>query len=151
MQGDGNFVLRDANGNIQFATGTAGHPGALLQVGDDGVVRVLMGSTNGFQTLWASNAGPGPGLQDPTFFEHIDYVGSSKPWSQDTSFVDWDWNDRISSLRIPAGVTVILYEHRDFGGVSLTLTGDVSDLRNYSGPGADGTWNDAASSIRIIR
>ena len=149
MQTDGNFVLFDGAGTPTFSTGTGGNPGALLQLGDDGVLRVLMGGPGGFATLWASNSAPSQ--QDPTFAEHIDYAGASVQWSQDQSFVGWDWNDRISSVRVPAGWTVILYEHADYGGATLTLTSDVPDLRNFAGPGADGTWNDAASSIRIIR
>jgi hypothetical protein len=64
----------------------------------------------------------------------------------DIPFVGWDWNDNISSVRVPPGMTVILYENDNYGGASLTLTSDVSDLRNYPGPGPDGTWNDAVSA-----
>ena len=64
------------------------------------------------------------------------------------SFVGWDWNDRISSLGIPAGKTVVLYEHSDFGGESITLTSSVSDLRDVGGLGY-GWWNNQVSSIRI--
>ncbi len=84
-----------------------------------------------------------------TFYEDINYGGASFPANADMSFVGWDWNDRISSLRVPVGLAVILYQNIDFGGASLTLTSDAPDLRAYPGPGADGTWNDAASSIRI--
>ena len=43
----------------------------------------------------------------------------------------------------------MLYEHGDFAGASIRLTGDVADLRQYPGPGPDGTWNDAVSSFRL--
>jgi peptidase inhibitor family I36 len=92
---------------------------------------------------------PAASAQSVTFFEHIDYVGASFAASGDMSFVGWDWNDRISSVSVPAGMTVTLYEDADFGGATLTLTSDASDLRWFSGPGPDGTWNDQVSSIRI--
>ena len=92
--------------------------------------------------------GSGPS-QEVTFFEDINFSGASFGAIGDVSFVGWPWNDRISSLRIPAGKTVVLYEHSDYGGAYLVLTGDEVDLRNFSGPGADGTWNDAVSSVRI--
>ena len=94
-------------------------------------------------------SGSPPPPSSVTSYEHIDYVGASFSASSDVSWVGDSWNDQISSIRVPAGRTVILYEHIDFEGASLTLTSDASDLRNYPGPGADGTWNDAVSSIRI--
>lgn len=87
--------------------------------------------------------------QNVTLFEDIDFVGDSFGATGDVSFVGWEWNDRISSVSIPFGFTVTIYEHSEFGGQSLTLTGDNTDLRWFPGPGADGTWNDAASSIRV--
>jgi hypothetical protein len=83
------------------------------------------------------------------FFGDINYAGASFQLSSDSSFVGWDWNDTISSVRVPPGQVVTLYQDADFGGASLTLTADTPDLRAFPGPGADGTWNDAASSIRI--
>ena len=82
-------------------------------------------------------------------YEHAGFGGGSFSASGDMSFVGWDWNDQISSVHVPPGHTVVLYEHSDFGGQSLTLTGDAPDLRDWPGPGPDGTWNDVASSISV--
>lgn len=41
MQGDGNFVVYDANGVPRWATGTAGHPGAYFNVRNDGTTQVV--------------------------------------------------------------------------------------------------------------
>jgi G8 domain/Right handed beta helix region/Peptidase inhibitor family I36 len=92
-----------------------------------------------------------PPLDPVRFYEHIDYAGNSFGASSDVSFVGWTWNDQISSVHVPPGRTVTLYEHIDFTGQSLTLTHEDNgtDLRNYPGPGTDGTWNDAVSSIKI--
>jgi hypothetical protein len=84
------------------------------------------------------------------FFEDINYDGDAALAYGSVSWVGNDWNDRISSVWVPPGRTVILYEHINFGGASLMLTGDNPDLRWFAGPGTGGTWNDAASSFEII-
>ena len=87
--------------------------------------------------------------QSATFYDDIDFGGGSFNAGSDVSFVGWDWNDRISSISVPQGMSVTLYEHSDYGGQSLTLTSGTADLRWFNGPGPDGTWNDQASSIQI--
>jgi hypothetical protein len=59
----------------------------------------------------------------------------------------------------PSSLTagVIVYEHANFGGNSAHVTGDIPDLRAFSGPcvhedgdgGVDRDWNDCVSSIRV--
>jgi Peptidase inhibitor family I36 len=83
------------------------------------------------------------------FYEHLDYDGESFASGTPMSFVGWEWNDRITSIYVPNGYTVTLYEHIDYGGAHLQLTESTADLRAFVGPGADGTWNDAASSILV--
>lgn len=95
------------------------------------------------------DAGPPPQAPQVEFFEHVGFGGGVLRTSRDEAFVGWDWNDRISSVRVPAGRTVVLYEHADYGGASLTLSGDSGDLREHAGPGLDGTWNDVASSVQV--
>lgn len=84
-----------------------------------------------------------------TFYADINYQGKSWKFDADAPFVGSDANDQFSSARVPAGVTVTLFEHSDYGGRSIVLTADVPDLRSFSGPGAGGTWNDAASSVKF--
>ena len=52
----------------------------------------------------------------------------------------------LTSLKIPGGVSVILYDEKDFRGLSITLYGprDIQDINAM----AQG-WNDRAESIRI--
>lgn len=50
-------------------------------------------------------------------------------------------NDQLSSMQIPNGMRVTIYEHDDFTGRSMTYTGDVYCL------GSD--WNDNASSVVV--
>src|SRR5690349_6173378 len=57
----------------------------------------------------------------------------------------------------PSALTagIILYEHANFLGNSAHLTGEVPDLRDFSGPcikGSDASsrdWNDCVSSVRV--
>ena len=51
---------------------------------------------------------------------------------------------------------IILFEHANFLGNSAHITGDIPDLRDFTGPciraGTDGAkrdWNDCASSVRV--
>jgi hypothetical protein len=84
------------------------------------------------------------------FYEDIWSGGASFSADSSVDFVGWDWNDRISSVYVPAGGTVVLYQDWYYGGDSLTLgEGYYPDLRDFGGPGDDGTWNDAASSIAV--
>jgi hypothetical protein len=64
------------------------------------------------------------------------------------SFTNYD--NCVSSLRIPAGLTAIVYRDRNFSGASATYVTDVADLDVVTGPCKPG-FNDCISSIRISR
>lgn len=53
-------------------------------------------------------------------------------------------NDDASSIKIPAGYTVTLYEHDNFTGASLVLTSDNSCLISNS-------FNDKVSSLKVVK
>ncbi len=76
------------------------------------------------------------------FFEHVNYQGQSYCASADSAWVGSAWNDRISSVRVPAGYRVVLFEHINYGGRSVTLTADTASLVPLNS-------NDFASSFRI--
>jgi hypothetical protein len=61
-------------------------------------------------------------------------------------------NRQMSSITIPAGITVILYEQPNYGGQVWQINGPVNVscfASNY--PGAQGGWwNDRASSMKIM-
>ena len=60
------------------------------------------------------------------------------------------FNDRISSVRIFGRTEITVYQSRDFGGPTLRLREDVSNLQSYQiSPGH--SWNDRVSSIEISR
>jgi hypothetical protein len=49
-----------------------------------------------------------------------------------------------SSIRIPSGTTVTLYDRDNFAGTSLVLTGDDSCLTNNP-------FNDVVSSMVVVK
>ena len=49
-------------------------------------------------------------------------------------------NDRLSSLKVPQGVKVTLYEHANFGGISKRIVADTPMLNDF---------NDATSSLVV--
>jgi hypothetical protein len=51
-------------------------------------------------------------------------------------------NDSISSVRVPSGLQLVLYEHEHFAGASVVITDDASCLTERG-------WNDRASSVRV--
>jgi pimeloyl-ACP methyl ester carboxylesterase len=91
-----------------------------------------------------------PPANEAMFYREIEFAGEVLGAGGDLPYVGGNWNDRISSVHVPAGRTVVLYEHADYGGNSLTLSGDEADLRVFPGPSLDGTWNDVTSSIRVF-
>ena len=87
-----------------------------------------------------------------TVYSDVNYGGPSLNISSDTPDLRTNgaqWNDSITAVKVPAGTVVTLYEHINFAGQSIVLTADAPDLRVFPGPGNDGTWNDAASSIKL--
>jgi len=60
-------------------------------------------------------------------------------------------NDSLSSVKIPSGMKAILYENDNFGGYTLSLTSNTSDLSYYTLRTGfiRQTWNDEASSIKV--
>lgn len=51
-------------------------------------------------------------------------------------------NNSISSLRVPSGLQLTLFDHNNFEGASVAISSDHSCL-------TDNGWNDRASSLRV--
>jgi hypothetical protein len=78
------------------------------------------------------------------FYENANYAGAGLCRSTTTSWIGPTWNDRISSIRVPAGFKVELFADINFGGRSVTLTADNANLTAVS-------MNDAVSSMRVTK
>jgi hypothetical protein len=55
------------------------------------------------------------------------------------------FNDRASSIRVPAGMTIILFENKNYGGDFIEFSGDgqIVNLSDYG-------WNDKVSSFVVL-
>ncbi|MFT5682878.1 MAG: hypothetical protein ACI8RZ_003802 [Myxococcota bacterium] len=79
-----------------------------------------------------------------TIYRDARYEGPSmelRPGSHDMSALTIG-NDQVSSVKVPAGFTVTLYEHANYQGRAVTLTADNTYLSDF---------NDQVSSIKVSR
>jgi len=90
--------------------------------------------------------------QDAILFEHPRYGGHKFRvyGSLDDLRVD-GFNDKVSSLCVPAGFRLILYAHPSFQGERIQFDGPsrVLSLKEVEGGGRSG-WNDVVSSAKLI-
>jgi hypothetical protein len=114
-------------------------------------VRDLKTFYNVGSDLSCSGGGDGDGDGDElvTLFQHCSYNG----WQIDLAPGDYNLtqlralgavNDDASSLQVPPGYEVVLFEHDNFGGTSVRVTSDTSCLVGNG-------FNDRLSSMRIRR
>ncbi|MEW1863441.1 MULTISPECIES: glycosyl hydrolase family 95 catalytic domain-containing protein [unclassified Streptomyces] len=87
------------------------------------------------------------GVAGPTFYPNTNYGGTGVKLGDGSYTISQMeaagiTNDAISSIRVPAGFTVVAYADGDFTGASWTFTADNADL---TGLGA----NDTISSFKI--
>ncbi|GHB75216.1 hypothetical protein GCM10010347_51970 [Streptomyces cirratus] len=80
-------------------------------------------------------------MAEAVFFSDTNHQGKSAALGPGRHVLDENFNDTISSVRVPAGWTVTLFDGRDFDGESLELTSDAPNLSSGI--------NDRTSSIVI--
>lgn len=93
-------------------------------------------------TISGGGDGGGPGTGKVCFYEHANYAGASFCADADSSWVGAAWNDKASSLKVQAGQQVQLFRDIDYGGGSITVTGDEPNLVSRG-------FNDAMSSFKV--
>lgn len=76
-------------------------------------------------------------------YEHSNYEGSYMVINENTPWVGDDFNDKLSSLKVPAEWEVILYEHINYEGRYLVI--------NQNTPWIGDDFNDITSSVKIRR
>jgi hypothetical protein len=145
------------NGQTAARPGDSGGPVYSDQGGSviaKGTTTRVAGSRLGFQDFITANrdfgvviANQGAGV---VFFQDIQFGGAA---SQPLARGDYTLsqlqargmqNDWASSVRVPSGFTVIMFQHDNFTGTSWTLTSDTPNFVTLS-PNA----NDQVSSVRI--
>lgn len=87
---------------------------------------------------------PGPPPGEVWLYADCNYQGRSKRVNMDMPWLGWEMEDRLSSVRLGPGTSVVLYKHRDFRGAALALERNEPCLR-------DRGFNDRASSIQLLR
>jgi hypothetical protein len=87
------------------------------------------------------------------FFEHCDYRGYAivKKSGEHEDLLPGFWNDRISSIIVPPGVKVTLWEDiaNTGSGQVAEVTGAIRCLVNNGYPGRGGNWNDQVTGIKV--
>jgi hypothetical protein len=71
---------------------------------------------------------PPPPTGTVCFFEHPNYGGTSQCGSADSAWIGSTFNDKASSVKVAAGFEVDGFQHIDYGGTKVTVSGDVPDL-----------------------
>ncbi len=88
---------------------------------------------------------PGPSVNAACFYEYPQFQGRYFCVNPGRSLVHLSeiaFNNQISSMIIPNGFYVRVYEYEGYAGDSLTLTGVIDDLRSYGW-----NWDDNISSL----
>merc|ERR1712093_145514 len=90
----------------------------------------------------------------PTFYQHCNFRGYKRSLTRSTHWVRRNHikNDDLSSIVVPRGWVVTVYQHAHYRGARMTIRGPkkVSCLvRNKMNKRR--TWNDQISSIRVHR
>lgn len=154
-------------GRYQMVTAPARFNVSALTIGDDSLSSLRLTSDNtmvilykdsGFSNHVATIYEDTPSLENfdnqvssieiyryAEIFVNSHFRGSSQKLRVPGNFRDDDiiiGNDELSSLRVPAGVRVILYEHNDFQGRSVTYSQGDHDFVN--------DFNDMTSSIQVV-
>jgi glucosylceramidase len=80
------------------------------------------------------------------FYDGTQYGGTSFCSDVNNPALNATWNDKISSVRVPAGVTLRLYQHSNYGGRMLQLSADTPDLN-----GPDLGFSNIASSYQLTQ
>jgi hypothetical protein len=89
----------------------------------------------------------------PVVYQHCNFAGYKKVLHHST-----DWvkklgirNDDLSSIKVPKGKCVTLYEHHKFRGKHWKICGprNVKCFVQHRNGGIRGNWNDKVSSIKV--
>jgi hypothetical protein len=122
-------------------------PGETLNFLVNDIVGTYGDNTGTLKVSWSTPtpqpAAPEQSKAKATIYEDANYQGASQELTEGSYDIASlkIGNDRLSSLRVPAGLKVTLYEHANFSGRSKVLTQDTSWI------GDD--FNDITSSIKV--
>jgi|GEM_PF-1528603 len=122
------------------------------------VARVLMGVL--FVLTITVGVAPAfdPGPNEVILYEHIDYggrsirfsVGSNVPNLTNNKSGTWNWNDKVSSIKVGANVRLITWQDKDYTGKCMGFLGSNAGGKTgkYRHLG-DWHYNDAITSLKV--
>jgi len=58
-------------------------------------------------------------------------------------------NDRISSVRVIGGASIVMFDHHDMNGQAIRVTSEVRNLAHHDMPDFTIPWNDRISSVVV--
>ena len=135
------LISKDASGNARVQVSAAGSGGPVCLDGSPYVGGTL-----------PPPPPPPPACSGITVFQHTIYGGYAVTlpvgdYSTAGLSERGALNNDISSLRVPAGCSVTLYDGDNFSGITLTKNADDPSL--VDDPTNGGNWNDLMSSVRV--
>jgi len=106
---------------------------------------VVIGLFIGGVSAWAQDA-------DMIFlYEHTNFTGFNQPFYHDIPDLrQYNWNDKVSSIKVGTHIMIVLYADINYGGASITLYG-ATVCKNTNGQYSSmpSGWNDRVSSFKI--
>lgn len=133
--------------SIMNYCGSSWNNGGRLSPSDIAGVQIWYGPAASSGQAWLPDC-----RTDVIFYQDINFGGKALQIGGTMDGLDIvDFNDRVSSVCVPAGVVIKLFEHAGFGGAVVTLAGPtmVRGLgRGTVDPAVD--WNDRVSSVQMI-
>ena len=79
--------------------------------------------------LFAKNKHNDPDSREVTFYEHISYSGRLLKLGIGThSLIAHNFNDIVTSVKVPTGLQATLYEHINNGGIKIVLTESMDNV-----------------------
>lgn len=116
--------------------------------------RINWGDTFSSARLGGANVNRPPAIcnNNPVLFADDNFRGVQLDVSRQARDIhQHNFGDKASSVCVPRGWRVVLFEHKDFRGRSLSLTGPVNirDMKRDRPSGRD--WGDKISSMRVTQ
>lgn len=136
--------VNDRNGRMQTFTASISN---LAQYGWDNAITAgaISGSTEGgFQ---GGNGGGQDGNNGQTvrLFTSGNYQGNAVPCGEGRiRYIGITANNQVSSIQLPPGFAITVYEGQNLTGANRTFTTSISNLAPYG-------WNDRISSVYVFR
>ena len=123
------------------------------------VARVLMGVLFVLTITVGVAPADNPGPNEVILYEHVNYdangksirfsVGTNVPNLTNNKLGRWNWNDKVSSIRVGLNVRLLAWEHKDYRGKCMTFSGlnaggqgNYNDLRRWR-------YNDIITSLKV--